>query len=143
MKKLLTTFIAVLAISSLFAQSVKDREAIKATALNYIEGWYSADTVRMGKALHPDLQKIGFMYNHDNKLIQAPATREQMIEWTSKRTNELTDGKKMDLTVEIIEVGQNIAMVKTLTPDFVDYIHMGKIDGEWRIYNVVWEFRQK
>ena len=32
-----------------------DREAIKATALDYIEGWYEGNPERMERALHPDL----------------------------------------------------------------------------------------
>src|SRR5678816_4676222 len=34
-----------------------DREAIKATALDYIEGWYEGNPERMERALHPDLAK--------------------------------------------------------------------------------------
>ena len=36
-------------------------------------------------------------------------------------------------------ISENIANVKTMTIDFVDYIQLGKINGEWKIYNVVWE----
>ena len=47
--------------------------------------------------------------------------------------------KLVKIKVEIIEIGKNIAMVKTTAPHFIDYIHMGKKDGEWKIYNVIWE----
>jgi putative lumazine-binding protein len=39
------------------AQSKLDADLIKQTALDYIEGWYEADAVRMERALHPDLAK--------------------------------------------------------------------------------------
>src|SRR4051812_14973787 len=34
-----------------------DSAAIKATALDYIEGWYTGDAERMERALHPELAK--------------------------------------------------------------------------------------
>src|SRR5437870_10341527 len=34
-----------------------DNESIKKTALDYIDGWYAGDAVRMERALHPELAK--------------------------------------------------------------------------------------
>src|SRR5215216_5923416 len=39
------------------APSDTDREAIKQTALDYVEGWYEGNAERMERALHPDLAK--------------------------------------------------------------------------------------
>src|SRR5687768_14241144 len=39
------------------AQSAADSAAIRATALDYIEGWYAGDAARMERALHPELAK--------------------------------------------------------------------------------------
>jgi len=126
------------------AQSEEDEQAIKVTALNYIEGWYSADTARMSKALSPDLKKRGFLIHPQTKqLIVSEATYSQMVEWTGKKPNELKQDQEIEIKVEIIEIGRNIAMVKTISPQFIDFIHMGKIDGEWKIYNVIWESGDK
>ena len=37
------------------AQTASDSAAIRATAMDYIEGWYTGDGDRMERALHPDL----------------------------------------------------------------------------------------
>ena len=129
----------VLATGNAFSQS-SDKEAIKETALNYIEGWYSADTARMARALSPELAKKGIIMNpRSNELVIAPATFSQMLQWTGQKPNELEADPDKKMEVVIIEVGQNIAMVKTITPDFIDYLHMGKMNGEWKIYNAIWE----
>src|SRR5829696_9965628 len=39
------------------AQSGADSAAIRATALDYIEGWYEGNAERMERALHPELAK--------------------------------------------------------------------------------------
>lgn len=120
--------------------SKNDMSAIKVTALNYIEGWYCADSVRMSKALAPDLIKRGFIiHSQTNQLSVTEATYTKMVEWTSKKENEFDQNPDIEIEVEIIEIGENIAMVKTVSPQFIDYIHLGRISGEWKIYNVIWE----
>lgn len=123
----------------LFSQT-PDEVAVKETALNYIEGWYSADSARMALALSPKLLKQGFIVNHQSgELRISPATYSQMVEWAGKKPNELEKNPDIPLEVHIIEVGENIAMVKTIAPDFIDYLHMGKMNGEWKIYHAIWE----
>ena len=123
-------------------QFTEEEKAIREVALDYLEGWYSADTIRMAKALSKDLKKRGFIINNKaKKEIIANATYPQMIRWTGEREDQLTLDNNIELKVEIIDIGERIANVKTTTPDFIDYIHLGKIDGEWKIYNVIWEFK--
>jgi len=136
---LLAFLLFILTTGNAFCQS-SDEEAIKEAALNYIEGWYSADTARMARALSPELAKKGIVMNsRTNELVIAPATFSQMLQWTGQKPNELETDPDKQMEVVIIEVGQYIAMVKTITPDFIDYLHMGKMKGEWKIYNAIWE----
>lgn len=94
----------------------------------------------MNDALAESLVKRGFITNHKtNELQIASATKTQMLEWSGNRPNELEKNPDIEIKIDIIEIGQNIAMVKTITPNFIDYIHMGKFNNEWKIYNVVWE----
>src|SRR5437870_4156387 len=58
MKPIRTILVAIfLSISISHAQTTADSTAIKATALNYIEGWYEGNSERMEHALHPELAK--------------------------------------------------------------------------------------
>jgi len=123
-------------------QLAEKEKAIRKVALDYVEGWYSADTTRMANALSKDLKKRGFIMNNKaKKEIIANATYPQMIKWTGQRDDQLKLNKDIELKVEILEIGERIANVKTTTPDFIDYIHLGKIDGEWKIYNAIWEWK--
>ncbi len=59
---------------------------------------------------------------------------------------ELVKGKKEDpeslgkIECEILDVHGEMASVKTVCPDFIDYIQMAKWEGQWKIINVLWEF---
>lgn len=117
-----------------------DEQAIRECALDYLEGWYSADTARMARALSQELAKKGFLVHpQTGELHIAPASYEQMLQWVGQKPDQLAQNPDIKMEVHIIEVGALIAMVKTVTPDFIDYLHMAKVEGQWKIYNAVWE----
>ena len=131
--------ILMLPLTHIHAQS-DEKKAIRSVAKDYLVGWYSADTARMARALSPDLAKRGFIMNpQTRKLIIAEATYSQMLEWTEKKPNEMQKDTPPEFEVYVLEIGENIAMVKTVAPDFIDYLHLGKMDGQWKIYNAIWE----
>ena len=33
----------------------------------------------------------------------------------------------------------SMAAVKTVSPEYIDYLQLAKINGQWRIVNVLWE----
>ena len=132
-------FLVSFTIGTVYGQS-PDEKAVKECALNYLEGWYSADTARMALALSKDLAKKGFLENpQTGELHIAPASYDQMLQWVGQKPDQLAQNPDIKMEVHLIEIGANIAMVKTITPDFIDYLHMARVDGQWKIYNAVWE----
>lgn len=132
-------FLVCFAGGTLRGQSV-DEQAIRECALNYLEGWYSADTARMAKALSKDLAKKGFLANpQTGEQVIAPASYDQMLTWVGQKPDQLAQDPDIKMEVQIIEVGEYIAMVKTVTPDFIDYLQLAKMEGQWKIYHAVWE----
>jgi hypothetical protein len=121
------------------AVSPEEAAAIEATALNYIEGWYSGDAERMEKALHPDLAKR--VIRHDEKWKRDRVDQMSaltLIQYTRAAYGTKTPKDEQRKDVEILDVYGNIATVKTVARDFVDYMHIGKVNGEWKIINVLW-----
>ncbi len=71
MKYLILSIVFVLGLTAFaFGQTDADKEAIKATALDYMEGWYEGDAARMERALHPELAKR--MFHKDEKSWPEP-----------------------------------------------------------------------
>ena len=132
-------FLVSFSVGTTWGQS-PDEVAVKECALNYLEGWYAADTARMAKALSRDLAKKGFLTNpRTGELHIAPASYDQMLQWVGQKPDQLAQDPNIKMEVHIIEIGELIAMVKTVTPDFIDYLHMARVDGQWKIYNAIWE----
>jgi hypothetical protein len=40
-------------------------------------------------------------------------------------------------------VFQNAASVKVIASEWIDYLHMAKVNGQWVIVNVLWELKPK
>jgi len=71
MKKVILLSLVILAaaagVQAQTAAPDDPKEAIKQTALDYIEGWYTGDAERMERALHPDLAKRIVRVSPDKK----------------------------------------------------------------------------
>jgi hypothetical protein len=115
-----------------FNASDEDIKAIQQTALDYIEGWYEGNAERMERSLHPDLVK---------RTIQANQiytnSAEEMVSYTRKGGGNTFTGQKKNI-VTILDVYNDIATVKADSAEYIDYLHIGKVNGRWVIINVLW-----
>ncbi len=50
----------------------------------------------------------------------------------------LSSEEKRDIQVKILDVLEGLAMVKATSAMFWDYLQLAKIEGEWKIINVLW-----
>jgi hypothetical protein len=140
MKRLI--IILIVAIFNLFCAKsqtiVPDSVAIKVTVLNYIEGWNSGDTVRMAKALHPKLAKRGVVMSPNGKIAELQrASYTDMMTWTASRA-KLPEVKE-DVKIVIYDIGKNIANAKCISKEYIDHLHLVRINNEWKILNAIWE----
>ncbi len=116
---------------------MNDRDAITKTVLNYVEGWYSADSERMDTALHPQLAKRhvtaeGEMWD---------TSRDWMIEFTGKGRGKIENPECGLKTITVLDMAENIASVKLVSEQFDDYLHLARCGGSWVVVNVLWDFR--
>jgi hypothetical protein len=120
-----------------------DREAIIRVAHDYIDGFYEANGERMNRALHPNLAKRDVTRDSETgKDMVRNMTAQQLVEVTESgygaRVAE-QEGRQSDVT--ILDVFENVASVKIVAITWIDYLHVGKVDGEWKIINVLWEWK--
>lgn len=123
-----------------YSQTPKDTTAIKSTALNYIEGWYTGNAERMSKAVHPKLAKRIVGQNPKNgNWIVSNQDASTLIKYTKKGAGTRVPKNNRRKNVEILDIFQGAASVKIRAASWVDYLHMAKWKGEWKIINVLWE----
>lgn len=123
------------------AQTSADSAAIKATALDYIEGWYEGSGERMERALHPELAKriVNTNPNGRNSLGQQGALT--LINSTKSGGGKNTPAAEQRKDIRILDIFGNTASVRVDASGWVDYMHVAKWNGRWVIVNVLWEQR--
>lgn len=115
-------------------------EAIKQTALNYVEGWYDADPVRMERALHPDLAKRVLMPDaRSGKGKVEHMSALTLVQATRARAGKPTPKEERTANVRVYDIYGNTASARVDMHDWIDYLHVVKMGDEWKIVNVLWE----
>jgi hypothetical protein len=117
----------------------EEKAAIKQTAMNYIEGSFSGDAERMAEAVHPELNKVipvTLPQTKTTMLNYSPAGF--LIEGTQAKLG-LVDEDKRDIQFKILDLQNEIAMVEVLSSMYYDYLQLAKLNGQWKIVNVLWK----
>lgn len=125
-----------------WAQTSSDSAAIRAAALDYIEGWYEADADRMERAVHPELAKRLHLRDPEaGRNFVRHSGASQLVVGTARGGGSDTPPPERRREVRILDVFRGAASVKVDAADWVDYLHLVRTPEGWRILNVLWELR--
>lgn len=134
--------LAAMATSPLAAQTAADSAAIRAAALDYVEGWYAGDAARMERAVHPALAKRIVRQTPEGSRLGS-MTAAELVEGTRRGGGTQTPAAEQQKDVVILDIFGNAASVRTTMSGWVDYMHLAKWEGQWRIVNVLWELKPR
>ncbi len=127
-------------VAPVHAQTSADSTAIRQAALDYIEGWYTGDAERMERAVHPELAKRLVFTDADSGLSflnqQSAMT---LVHNTAEGIGKEVPQDRRLKEVTILDIYENAASVRITASDWVDYLHVAKWNGEWKIVNVLYE----
>ena len=132
-----------------FGGSRADIDAIERAVLDYMEGWFTGDAVRMRRALHPDLMK--------RCLCRDPETgdptgefyyskAEQLVRYTDEggETNwsdasyEPEKGRE-NFDIVVLEVYRDVAIARIWSSAYVEYMQLGNFGkAGWKIVNILY-----
>lgn len=118
-----------------------DSAGIRRAATDYANAWYLGDSLRMQKALHPQLAKRIVRQAPDGQSRLEEMTAAQLWGAAGKGYGTRTPEANRRADVRILDVYQNAASVRLDMHGWVDYMQLGKWNGEWRIVNVLWATR--
>jgi hypothetical protein len=138
-RPLLPLVLALLAAPVLRAQTAADSSAIRAAALDYIEGWYTGDAARMERALHPELAKRIVRTDAGGRSTLGQMSALTLIGGVRAGGGTQTPAERQRKDITILDLYGGAASVKLMAADWVDYLHLARWNGRWVIVNVLWE----
>jgi hypothetical protein len=121
------------------AQAPNDRDGVRQAALDYVEGIYNVQPERIQRSVHPTLVKRGF-YKKDATApyVDMPMTYEQLV----ALAGNWNKGGKRDTSVKevtVLDVLDQTATAKVTAAWGIDYMLLGKYDGQWKIVQILWQ----
>lgn len=138
-----TLFLALIVLAApAGAQSAADSAAIRATALDYIDGWWEGNAERMERALHPDLAKRIINTDQRGRNVLGHQSAMTLVQYVRRGGGRDTPAAERRSDVSILDIFGNTASVKVDAGQWVDYLHIAKWNGRWVIVNVLWELRK-
>jgi hypothetical protein len=141
MKKIVALFLLTLALScAANAQTTEDKEGVRQAALDYIESIYEVNPAKVERSVHPDLSKRGF-FLRQGETAYAPLTMTfvQLVELAKSYNKNGRVPKDAPKEVVIFEVSDQTASAKVTASWGIDYLHLAKYEGRWKIINVLWQ----
>lgn len=123
-------------------QTQQDSLAVKQVALDYIESQHNVNPAQFERAAHPRMVKRTFWtHKATGEEYLRETTTESMILLAGSYNRE---GDKFPATpkkeVIILDMYEKVASVKLIADDWIDYMHIVKLNGNWQLVNVLWQF---
>ncbi len=96
----------------------------------------------MERSLHPDLAKRAVrQHPKSGRPILSFLSKSTLVEYTNSGGGKDTPKEKLFYELTVLDVYKDIATVKAVSADYVDYIHLAKWNGQWMIVNILWDSR--
>ncbi len=124
------------------AQSQQDSLDIKRVALDYIESQHNVNPDQFERAAHPRMVKRTFWTNKETGKEYLRETFTDAMILLAETYNQ--DGDRFPESpkkeVIILDIFKKMASVKLVADDWIDYMHIVKLNGKWQLVNVLWQF---
>lgn len=126
-----------------FAQEYKkDLDAIVTASYGYMDTFYKADTLLAHKYIDKSLRKVGWSYSKEKGTYSGnnELPFDKVIELAMYfKKKPLPQDENTPREVEVLEINDKIAITKVTALWGIDYLNMVKLDGQWKIINIVWQ----
>ncbi|MCB0371725.1 MAG: nuclear transport factor 2 family protein [Muricauda sp.] len=127
---------------SVMAQTQKDTLEITQVALDYIESQHNVNPAQFERAAHPRMVKRTFWTNKTTgkEYLRETFTDAMILlaETYNKDGDRFPENPKKE--VVILDIFDRTASVKLIADDWIDYMHIVKLNGKWQLVNVLWQF---
>jgi hypothetical protein len=116
-----------------------ENRAITAVAQNYMDAYYTANPSLMQKTLHPEFHKRTLRTVNGQTQITED-TAQSMVEGVGLGSGRYIPRNERVRSIEVLDVYRDAASVKVVTGRWIDYMHLSKLNGEWRVLDVVLQY---
>lgn len=115
----------------------EDIDAVMGAALDYIEGYIEGDPERHARAYHPECVKRRYVTDEDTGIDELVVLSPRVMS-DHARLSQMSD---CETEVVIDAISGGMASVRVYSCRWVDFLHIVKARGEWKLFHVTWHGR--
>ena len=118
-----------------------DEDAIRQAVLNYANSAYLVAPELVEESVHPKLQKIGYVPNREGEgyhelWMNFSELKELVSGWNKEGRFDADTAKR---EIKILDRLDQTAVARLDAEWGIDFFHLAKKDGTWKIMNVIWQ----
>ena len=113
--------------------------AIKRAVLDYFEGWFGGDPLRMERALHRELVKRSLEKDASGRETLKTISAESMIVATARGDGKDERPGDLRIEVDVEDVLGDLANVTVRSTVYTEYLHLARTSDGWKIVNDMWQ----
>ena len=123
------------------AVTLADREAVRRAVLDYVEGFYEGDSLKLARSVRPEVYKYGFYKARDStKYAGMQMTWPGFFNYArGVKQNNRQAPPTAPKRIELYDVLDQTASAKLTASWGIDYLLLAKFDGKWMITHVLWQ----
>jgi hypothetical protein len=123
------------------AQTATDRRDVERAALDYVEGFYEGDSLKLARSVRPEIVKFGFYRARGDSAYTGEAMAyAEFFDYARRvRENHRQRGPEVPRSVTVLDVLNQTAAAKVTAWWGSDYLHLARYGGRWMIVQVLWQ----
>ncbi len=123
-----------------FVATEAEVNLVRQASLDYVESVYEVNPSKAERSVHPDLVKRGFFVKKNETGYSPHAMNFTELVELAKTYNQ-KGGVPKDAVKEVVvyDVSDQTASAKVTAVWGIDYLHLAKYDGKWKIINILWQ----
>lgn len=140
MKKIIS-IILVFGWLSAGAQNEQERKEVTRAMLDYIEGFYEGDTLKLTRSVADGSVKYGYWKNSKSGKYEGEAmSHKEMIDYAvNVKAKNRQRPPETIRKAEILDIQEQVASGKVTAWWGIDYVLLEKINNKWMIRMVLWQ----
>lgn len=141
MRASLKVLLLLLVPAGLTGQAPAETDNVRRAVLDYVEGFYEGDTVKLMRSIRPEVFKYGFWIPRDSSRYQGERMPwPEFLAYANRvKTNKRFAPASAPKDVTVFEVLDQTASAKLTAYWGNDYLLLAKYDGKWMISHVLWQ----
>ncbi len=118
-----------------------DKAAVRQAVLNYANSAYEVRPDLVERSVHPKLQKIGYVLRDGTKeyrelWMNFYELKELVAGWNKEGRFDAATARR---DVKVLDLLDKTAVARLDAEWGIDFFQLAKIEGEWKIMNVIWQ----